>query len=838
MNWFKLSCLCGLAAVFPNAAAVGAAETPEPAYVDLGGKGNRLVLSAPSADFSSHLYLKGWTTCSTRSEYLKGEKFELNPAADRVGVTFRANAVGSAEIEQYYLSTELDLVSYVGGRLIADGREIPFPAKCGGARVASVKANRLSLVNVGGECLDFAFDRPVEVFLQDNRVFGMQTFDLRFGLARGKLIAGTEHVLAFSLSSGRGVRVGKPAPVVITANDEWTSFHATTDIEPGSALDFSQLCGPIVPCGTHGRVIAVGDHFEFEKMPGVAQRFYGANLCFTANFLKLGEARKLVANLRRIGYNSIRIHHHDGGLVQGMPDSTTLNPDQLDRLDALLAACSEAGMYVTTDLYVSRRVRHREIGVDKAGWMAEMPVKTAIREDPKMRENFKRFVRNWLTHVNPYTKRRWADEPALAWLSLINEGNPGNPSCGRHDRATLAAQLALDRDLKAFLRDEIGCKALITSMNGWSNVPGTMLPRAEVYDFVDDHYYFDHPVYLDSNWSTPSRCSNVLPFADSRLEHFSWRLFGKPFVISEFNYVYPSKMRGAGGLVMGALSGTQDWSALWRFAWGQSAELIRDCNAPGAKFFDVCSDPTGLASERAAMALFLRRDIEPHARRSAVRYSREFLNTDAAYKGANEFCGDLPWYDQIGHVVGAVPRNTRIVLNDGETRVAERNLVASRSQKGAPLAVDADRGTFAVDTPRTKGAFVREGSVELPGFSVRVKESFATVWAMSLDGAPLERAKRMLVTHLTETVKTGASFTDRSRTVMTDFGAAPHLMRNGRALVSIKVSPGRYRVYALAQNGARLAEVRSEMKGGFLRFIANVRAVPDSATCLYEIEGE
>src|SRR5437870_1240767 len=36
------------------------------------------------------------------------------------------------------------------------------------------------------------------------------------------------------------------------------------------------------------------------------------------------------------------------------------------------------------------------------------------------------FARALLDHKNPYTGLRWADDPALAWLSLVNEGNPGN----------------------------------------------------------------------------------------------------------------------------------------------------------------------------------------------------------------------------------------------------------------------------------------------------------------------------------------------------------------------------------------------------------------------------
>jgi hypothetical protein len=37
-------------------------------------------------------------------------------------------------------------------------------------------------------------------------------------------------------------------------------------------------------------------------------------------------------------------------------------------------------------------------------------------------ENWKTFARNMLVHVNPYTGRRYADEPGLPLISLINEG--------------------------------------------------------------------------------------------------------------------------------------------------------------------------------------------------------------------------------------------------------------------------------------------------------------------------------------------------------------------------------------------------------------------------------
>ena len=36
-------------------------------------------------------------------------------------------------------------------------------------------------------------------------------------------------------------------------------------------------------------------------------------------------------------------------------------------------------------------------------------------------EDWKAFSRLLLTHVNPYSKLRYADDPALAWLAMIND---------------------------------------------------------------------------------------------------------------------------------------------------------------------------------------------------------------------------------------------------------------------------------------------------------------------------------------------------------------------------------------------------------------------------------
>ena len=87
------------------------------------------------------------------------------------------------------------------------------------------------------------------------------------------------------------------------------------DIIPGSSLDFSAIVPRDKPAGTHGRIVARGPHFEFEKNPGVPVRFYGVNLCFGANFGSWEEAQGLGERLACVGYEALITDMNDASFL-------------------------------------------------------------------------------------------------------------------------------------------------------------------------------------------------------------------------------------------------------------------------------------------------------------------------------------------------------------------------------------------------------------------------------------------------------------------------------------------------------------------------------------------
>lgn len=161
--------------------------------------------------------------------------------------------------------------------------------------------------------------------------------------------------------------------------------------------------------------------FTFEKAPDKRLRLYGVNFCGTANFQDKETVDELVDRLVRVGYNTIRIHHHDTLMTDpDAPDSITLDPENMDKLDYFFAKCKEKGLYIATDIYVNRKFRPGDnLGLEDPETLNNVKMLLPVSEAAM--ENWKEFARRWMTHRNPYTGLTWAEDPALAILGMVNE---------------------------------------------------------------------------------------------------------------------------------------------------------------------------------------------------------------------------------------------------------------------------------------------------------------------------------------------------------------------------------------------------------------------------------
>ena len=665
----------------------------------------------------------------------------------------------------------------------------------------------------------------------------------------------------------------------IAAGDGWIPFTPSRDVEAGSALDFSKIVPRDAPAGKFGFVRAVGGHFKFEGRPGVPQRFLGANLCLEANYPRTdAEADRLVERLVRCGYNSVRLHHHDGAWVKDFsatkntkehkdssnsnfvnsvffvakgnnsgenvfaPSAAPRKDSSIDRLDRFLAKAFAAGIYVTTDLYVSRKVSWRDIGVDRDG--AEgLDYKTMLFVHDGAFENWKDFVRAFLTHRNPYTGRTYAEEPGIACLCLVNENSiqqgirdkTENPYLKDAWRQWFLARRAeapgcwpslspdeipakgggwsispilpgeawdamsrfcadLERRMVArmrgFLREELGVRIPITDQN-WGTQAGPMQEaRAELYDYADAHTYVDHPEFPETWWRLPSTLKNENRLANDGFGFdISWRrTFGQPFTVSEWNFCGPGRHRSMAGLYMGALAALQDWSALWRFSFSHWYRAYDD-TPEHIGYFDIVNDPAGLVSERLAAALFLRGDLAPLADAAATVLTEESVRPPSRDHAFNV----LPrwWRRQLDFRVGTalpgrIPEGVAAVPMEAAAQEGAEPPVSG----GSPaVSHDPARGTMSVVTPRTCALYASgEGVFRAGPLSVENHGGAATVWVSSLDGRPLETSARMLFVRLGDIQGDGARYADASRRKLLDWGSTP-CMEAGNSVASVQMLP-------------------------------------------------
>ena len=675
--------------------------------------------------------------------------------------------------------------------------------------------SRVDLPAADGRTLRLDFGVPVSRFAQDSRQWGGK-WDIRFGDALGSRDYAAGETLSWevSLSSPDGIALHQVEPFRIVEGNEWVRLDYKKDVLPSSALDLSGLGFQDAPAGKYGWLKAVDGHFEFENRPNVPQRFYGVNLCFSANYPDHDLADRLVERFVRCGYNAVRIHHHDGMWAQ-----------ERDRLDYLLAKCFERGIYATTDLYVSRLVAWRDIGIDRDGDLDPGLFKTYVALHDGAFSNWCEYAAAFLNHVNPYTGRAYKDEPAMPLVSVINEnalavgwgeGDKANdpviaaawreyggtgPVPNPWNKETKEAGAKFDawilakawEKCSAFVHS-LGARALLTNDNcGGHHAEGDW--PASLYDYVDTHFYVDHPVFVGEPWKLPSKCDNLNPVSAGKpgLLHKGWaENSSKPHVVTEWNFSGPGRYRAAGGILTGALAATHGWDGLWRFAYAHHVSFLDDLpNAP-PQYFDCAIDPLVAASDLASVCLFLG--------------------------------GDVP-------------------------------------ESG--IALDKERGAMSLVTPLLCGGFAESGRIDAGPVKFEIQPSNqssanqssvpTTLWVSALDGRPIAQSSRLLLVHLTDVQGDGREYADDTRTLLLKWGKAC-LAEVGEADVELRLNESAdnhsslvtrhssldgeaasgFTIYALDTTGRRVCAVPASVEDGVLRFSVSTRSA-EGGRIFYEI---
>ncbi len=665
-----------------------------------------------------------------------------------------------------------------------------------------------------------------------------------------------------------------PRKFVVRAGGEWIPVKGSQWIRPGSILDFSAHLD--APAGKYGFARNENGRIVFERNRKPV-RFYGANLCFDLNYMKEKKDIDFMADsFARIGYNFVRLHHFDRDLVfDRRGDGTELRADRLDRFDYTLAAFKKRGIYIALDLFINRNIRKNQIpsfpnGLDRSSY------KALVWGDPDCAANFLKFSERLMTHVNPYTGVAWKEEPAIVNINLVNEDAVSWTTLSKHAKPVFEKHFAAfmnrnnyktgpfekDRYWKLFLSSfyperyrnltdalrKMGVRQMLCDQNH-SNDVLSMLTR-EPYDLVENHTYWCHPAFLKQSWGGPALVQNIsaIPkFGGAIASMFQTRAIGKPFSLTEWDFVNPNRYNAEGAFLTGAYASLQDWSALCRFSYG-GKELGDRQGILG--FFDIANDPLRLLSERAGILFFTRRDVKPSDIRIPLLLDRSYfadkdpraegvvpsrigliagtgnlifssgqpITFPAGVKAAivlnqtgRRAAGMLPTVDSADHL-NAIPHLERKgILPRGSELFEEKRYRSSTGE----LLLDGKNTTFQVLTSRSEGFLLEKGR-SLPGKFAQVRnlKNFCAVLVAAMDGQPLNGSERFLLLHLTDSKNSEMVFGDKEMQIVEDFGKLPILVRKGVAELTIRRRLEGFTLYPVRNDGTRLSPLPMRMENG------------------------
>ncbi len=590
------------------------------------------------------------------------------------------------------------------------------------------------------------------------------------------------------------------------------------------------------PAGKHGFILVQNGHLV--RGDGKRIRFWGVHLTdWSRGSVMLPpkqDAPMWAAILARFGVNCVRLHFLDLASPRGIIDSSrndsrAFDPQQLNRLDFLVAELKKRGIYVDLNLNVGRSYKAGDgiTDFDKIRWG-----KGLVLFDPRLIELQKEYARQILTHFNPYTKSEYRNEPAVAIVEILNENGlylgfraptpyydeeltriyhdwlrrrnlpilprlqGGEVASAPRERVVTEMAFYMEmesnfyQDMAAFLRNDLGVKAPITGTADHSHSSSSypMLTSLSKLDIVDGHVYWQHP---------GSKVMNT-PMVDDPLNSTVVQLSrtafaGKPYTVSETNHPFPNDYAAEGIPIIAAYGGFQDWDAIFLYTF----EPKRD---PAWKPyvgdpFDISLDPVRMTQMATGALTFLRGDVSSARRTIERTYSKDQVLDSRRLRASGQpyftpgFPPALPLIhgSRIKSLDG--PPTAKFDVPDSTPIVSDTNELGWR------------KGLVTIDSDRTQSlvGFIKVNATR--NLSADIKTPFAALTLTSLDSNPIQRSGRLLLSAASRAANTGMTWND-ARDRVTNQGGPPTLIEPVTGSITLRNLQRAKAVSATALDGA------------------------------------
>jgi hypothetical protein len=657
--------------------------------------------------------------------------------------------------------------------------------------------------------------------------------------------------LELYLRSSTGAEVGATKA---TGPADWGSWYtiASDPAKTGSHYaDWSSLLD--APAGKHGFAKVKEGRIAFED--GTPVRFWGTNLVAGKCFLDKKAADSLALRLSKMGCNLLRLHHMDAPWaipnIFGNADGTRqLSSQSIDKLDYLIAALKKKGIYVFLDLLVHRDFktedgilnRPPDLGGKQVGYFDEQLIRLQ-----------KEYIKQLLTHKNPYTGLAYKDEPSIVASEFINEssaflhfqGDLLTPEyrneltekfkteVANENKSLSVFELDYSTYLSPVMKTKLGQRGDVTesikflsgieksyykTMESYmrslgvkyllsgSNFPNPILAYQKdntILDLITTNDYWDHPQIwkINNDWdrieyapfNNTSILKNYPTGPINNISKYRWK--DKPFIVTEYNICYPNEYRLEGLPYIAAYSRLQGFDGLLQFNFDPEVT-----NTNRSMAFALNNMPEHLAQWVVAAPLFLRGDIK-----EAPSFVADQVTDQQAYS--------LPSYSDF------IDKNTFLPL---VTKVGKQTVDASTTSNAPSfekfvnkttgdiksetneLCLNKTKGLFSIHSPKVQGVAgaLKDSTFSFPLFQVAIKNPWASVFAISKDNLSLADSKSFYLVVCTPVRTKGMQYAN-SRSSLKEIGELPLQAQFAMGKISFLSKGKKLTVYPLSLAGTK-----------------------------------
>ena len=637
----------------------------------------------------------------------------------------------------------------------------------------------------GGSRVEMRFDPPLAaVYFERGNKSELRAFFYKGDVPRGA----RRHTATLTISADMAIAPTAAERFGLQDPRAWPTGISDWKASP---VDLSFLNAPEKPAGKRGFLKVAGERLVFED--GTPAYFWGTNL--TANTLfgtTRDGVRQQARRLSQLGFNLVRLHHHDSPWVTpnifgdgSAPDTQELSVAMLEKLDWWIKCLKDEGIYVWLDLHVQRHLKpgDRIDGFDEiARGKPAADLKGYNYVNPAIRQAMKRFNEAYVNRVNQHTGKRYRDEPAIVAMLLTNEndvtrhfGNsllpdknvPKHHALYKGSADAFAAAHGLSRDktwrswehgpAKLFLNDlerrfsaemtehlrAQGVRVPIATTSTWGGNPLSSLPALTAGDIIDAHAYGG----VGEVEKNPLYAANLVHWIAAA------QVAGRPLSVTEWNVeAFPAPDRHGIALYVAAAARHQDWDALMQYAY---AQVALD-GAGGPSNWHAFNDPASLAMLPAAALLYRQGHVRQAGRVYAFAPTSEQLfnhplspQNAVALRTAAELgrlvialppAKELPWLQKSPIPAGAT------LISDAKKSLLESDAVEAVSDTGE-LRRNWAQGIYTIDTPRSQAAtgWIGGRKIALRDVEITATTRNASVAVQSLDEHPIGESGALLI---------------------------------------------------------------------------------------------